>query len=283
MKIFKSITILIIALNACNLNTSKTKIDSSTIQKSLILVFNSENNEQVIFWKAYESSVFKYTENLYKSGRISYLLPFSHKALKHPDKNDLWTDSVIIGLNSENYSSTANEIVAHIQKSQVSYAFKSADIMQLQKGLNMFYAVKNGVKEEDKLEQIVEYVFSDSKARKKYYEEQYLFSGPAMTELHRNDMAGRFIGFELEERVFGKNFPQWDLIHVVGFTKEHTKKATPIFYSTWNKYAEKAFGKGMTFLKKKSEWDTIRINVKGNAKQQMKMSFVLHQKITNNH
>lgn len=276
------VTLLILVLSACNRNTTTMKTTDSTSQKSLVLVFNAEANGQESFWKTYEGSTFKFTEDLYDSGKITYLLPFSHQALKHPDSEATWTNSVIIGLNSETYKATANTLVSHIQNSELKAAFKSADLMQLQEGLNLFYAQKNGITDEDKLEQIVEYVFSDPKARKTYYEEQTLFSGPAMAELHSIDAAGRFIGYELEERMFGKDFPQWDVIHVVGFTEEHTKKATPIFYAVWDKHAEKVFGKGMTFLKKKSEWDTLRLNIKSNAKQQMPMGFVWHKKENKN-
>lgn len=258
-------------------------VNDVTPQKSLVLVFNSESNEDANFWETYKSSVQQFIKNRYTSGDIRYVLPFSHPKLKHPDSDKTWTNSIIIGLNSNNnYKLIAKDIVTHLQKSEVSSAFKSADVMQLHKGLDMFYAIKNGIDDEDQLNQIVEYVFSDLKGRQTYYKEQTLFSGPAMAELHRNDMAGRFIGFELEERLFGKDFPQWDIIHVVGFTEAQTKKATPVFYSIWDKHAERVFGKGMTFLKKKSQWDTLRLNIKSNATQQMNLSFALFSKTTNN-
>ena len=132
----------------------------------------------------------------------------------------------------------------------------------------MFYPVKNGISRESKMKQTIEYLFSNVEARKVYYEDQYRFSGPAMKDLHSRDKAGRFVGLELEERITAiDNMPEWDLIHIIGFTKWQEIKAIPFFYSTWNKHAERAFGKGMTMKKKIAEWDKIRTNVKSTVKQ----------------
>lgn len=276
MKTFISIIVAIVfVFSSCNSHQKKAESDSV----SLFLVFNSNNNENNHFWKDYENSVLTYTKDLYKSGKITYVLPFSHPPLQHPDSDKVWTNAIIIGLNAnEDNIATAKEIIKHIQNSTVSSDFKAADIMHLQKGLDMFYPLKNGLQQESKMNQIVEYVFSDPKARKEYYEEQYLFSGPAMREFHNNNMAGRFIGYEVQSRLFGDGFPTWDLIHVVGFTKEQSEKATPVFKTIFSKHAERAFGKGMTLEKKMKEWDTIRINVKSNAKQNMNITLPLNLK-----
>lgn len=268
-----ALSISLIFVSSCS-NKKKINEEKSIPTKALFVVFNSTENPN--FWKEYESSVFNTTKTLYDSKQIAYVLPFSHKSLKHPEREETWTNSIMIGLNSnKNYLKIAQKIITQIEQSNIESNLKTADIMQLQDGLDLFYSIENGLEDEPRLEQIVEYVFSDPTARKKYYEEQYVFSGPAMNELHKNNMAGRFIGFELEQRLSKQDFPQWDLIHIVGFTKEQTEKATPVFFSTWNKYAEKAFGEGMTFQKKKSEWDKIRLNIKSNAEQKMNVSFPL--------
>lgn len=276
MKILKCfIFSFLFVFGSCNsTNNTKNNNLSNKINKSLVLVFNSNN--QIDFWQEYKSAFFETSVLLYKSGKINFVLPFAHKPLKHPNKKGTWTNCILIGLNSDReHISTAKKIIKLIQNSGILLSLKSADLMRLQDGLDMLYSINEGIREEDKLEQILEYVFSKPKARTKYYEEQHLFSGPAMSELHNKNMAGRFIGYELERRLFGKDFPEWDLIHIVGFTKEQTEKATPIFLKTFDKHAEKAFGKGMTFHKKLKEWDQIRINIKSDAKQNMKMTLKL--------
>ena len=138
----------------------------------------------------------------------------------------------------------------------------------------MFYPASNGSNRESGIQNTIEYVFSDKETRQQYYEDQYLWSGPAMADLHSRDKAARFIGFEVEKRLFNsENMPEWDLLHVVGFTRWQMIKAIPFFLGTWNKHAERAFGRGMTFKKKLAEWDKIRMNVKSAAKQNMDLSW----------
>lgn len=276
--------LFVFVITSCTYNKSSVKNQNQkkgiSSTKALILVWDNEDNKDL--WAEYKSTVFSYLKDLYDSGQIAYALPFEHKSLKHPDKKDTWANCVIVGLYPDDKClDVCRGIVTHVQhQPALSTAFVAADVMNLQKGLDMFYSVTNGIEEEGDLEQIVEYVFSDPQARKKYYGEQYVFSGPAMSELHNNNMAGRFIGYEVESRLFGDDFPRWDLIHVVGFTKEQSERATPIFLTTWNKHAERAFGEGMTFQKKIKEWDKIRLNIKSDATQKMNMTLPFRIKST---
>lgn len=89
-----------------------------------------------------------------------------------------------------------------------------------------------------------------------------------MADLHSRDKAGRFIGFEATQRLFGMpDMPQWDVFHVYGFTPWQMVKAFPFFVSTWNKHANRAFGDGYTFDAKLKEWDHVRINITTKAQQ----------------
>ena len=98
-----------------------------------------------------------------------------------------------------------------------------------------------------------------------------------MADLHSRDKVGRFIGFEIEKRIYApENMPEWDLVHVFGFTPWQMVKSIPFFLSTWNKHAKRAFGEDMTFKKKLAEWDDIRLNIKGPAEQ--KILFSLRKK-----
>lgn len=261
-----------ILIQSCQ-NPSNKEADSNT--HAILFVWNTSDFPS--FWKIYEREVFPKIKHLYSKGDIKYAFPFEHKPLQYPEMNGQWTNSVLIGLDSRMYKQISTILLDVMKKSELSKELVAADLLRLQKGLDMFYSVENGIEEEDQLEQILEYVFSDSLAREKYYGEQYVFSGPAMQELHQNNNAGRFIGFEVEGRIYGVDFPAWDLIHVVGFTKEQTERATPIFMDVWNKHAEKAFGEGMTFIKKKKEWDKIRVNIKSDASQLMNYTLPLKQ------
>lgn len=259
-------------LVSCNQNTRINGAESKP-SKALFLVWNTDNQGDL--WRKFEKEVFPTIKERYTADKIKYAFPFSHNPLSHPDKEGQWTNSVLIGLDAASYEVTGNKILDIIQKSRLKEALVAADILNLQKGLDMFYSIENGIKEEAQLEQIVEYVFSDPEAQEKYYGEQYIFSGPAMQELHAANSAGRFIGYEVDTRLYGADFPAWDLIHVVGFTKEQSERATPIFMQVWDTHAERAFGKGMTFLKKKSEWDKIRLNIKSDATQEMNITLPL--------
>lgn len=244
--------------------------DHTKPSKALMLVWNVAEKDS--FWKDYRVEIFPILQELHNTNKVKYAFPFEHQVLKHPTLEGQWTNSVLIGVDSKFSPKISDQIIQTAKEGRLSTSFVAADLLNLQKGLDMFYSIEDGIKTEGDLQQILEYVFSDSLARKKYYGEQYIFSGPAMQELHSNNNAGRFIGFEVDRRLYGTQFPAWDLFHVVGFTKEQTERATPIFMDIWNRHAERAFGEGMTFLKKKKEWDKIRINVKSNATQYMELT-----------
>lgn len=269
---------LLIALITSSCSEQKTPPNRTLreTQKALLLTWHYNSSED--FWMSYEEEVNGFLKELYEGGKLRYMLPFDHKPLSHPDKEGEWTGCLLVGLaNDVQTSHITEEVTDYILKSSIKNNLVAADILHLQKGLDMFYPVVDGLANETKMDQILEYVFSEPTARRKYYDEQYIFSGPAMQELHRQDKAGRFIGFEVAQRIYGQSFPAWDLLHVVGFTPEQTEKATPIFMSLWNKHAERAFGEGMTFQKKKKEWDKIRQNIKSPASQNMTLTLPLKQ------
>lgn len=244
-------------------------------RKALILTWDASSVED--FWKTYEKEFFPFLDNLHQKGKIALVLPFEHKALKHPDKAGVWTNCVIILFDKNTDEELSNQIISTLQESELSSLFCTADLMRLQKGLDMFYPIKNGISKEKHLNQTIEYVFSQPEHREEYYAAQYLWSGPAMADLHSRDKAGRFIGFELDKRLFGSEImPEWDVAHVFAFTTWQMIKSIPFFYGTWNKHAKRVFGEEMTFKKKLAEWDKIRLNVKGSAKQNM--SLTLQQK-----
>ncbi|TRX54331.1 hypothetical protein FNH22_19645 [Fulvivirga sp. M361] len=242
--------------------------DMLTDENRRALVVTWETDDQMAFWRDYEKSIHPTVKDLHDQKLIKQVFPFHHKAFNYEEEDQQWTNCIVLMLSDKVDHSLYSSLDSVIRKSAVAGNFRALDVMKVQKGIDMFYPVKNGISREPKMSQTIEYLFSNMEARKSYYEDQYRFSGPAMQDLHSRDKVGRFVGFELEKRIAAtENMPEWDLIHIIGFTTWQEIKAAPFFYSTWNKHAERAFGEGMTMKKKVAEWDQIRINVKGKILQ----------------
>ncbi|MGD1947447.1 MAG: hypothetical protein ACFB0A_14580 [Croceivirga sp.] len=245
------------------------KFDNSQPEnrKSLFLTWEAEDD--TLFWADYEKQIYPKVKELHQRQLITAVFPFEHKSLGYINHDLKWTHCVVLMLHdTEKVSEISSTLLSLIEASDLKGNFRALDLMTLQKGLDMFYPLKNGRSKATKMNQTIEYVFSNPESRSTYYHDQYIFSGPAMKDLYSRDKAGRFIGFELEQRIHSKeNMPEWDLIHIIGFTSWQEIKAIPFYYRIWNKHAERAFGEGMTFDKKVAEWNNIRTNVKSSTKQ----------------
>ncbi|MEM1321584.1 MAG: hypothetical protein AAGG75_15105 [Bacteroidota bacterium] len=238
-------------------------------RKGLLLTWEATSSAD--FWQAYHQHLFPDLQQWHQRGDLLMVLPFDHPPLKHPDASGQWTHCTVLLFDAKaDHQAISETLIASIKNSPLLPAFRAADLMQLQKGLDKLYPITNGYEREARLQNTVEYVFSNPEHRSTYYEEQYLWSGPAMADLHSRDKAGRFIGFEVEQRLSGTDtMPQWDLIHVFGFTRWQMVKSVPYFFPTWDRHARRAFGEGTSFKEKLKEWDKIRLNVKGRARQYM--------------
>ena len=241
---------------------------SDNNKRALLLTWSADDPSG--FWGEYES-VHAMLKALHDSGEIDSVLPFRHEVLKHPDADADWNMSAIVMFSPRaDVDALSEQILDAVQSGPVAGGFRAADIMKLQKGLDLLYPVKNGPSREDALMQTIEYVFSDPASRVQYYNDQYVWSGPAMADLHSRDKTGRFIGFEVEKRIHSApGAPEWDLVHVYGFTWWQLVKSIPFFTSTWNKHAVRAFGGDATFKGKLREWDEIRLKVESSAVQNM--------------
>ena len=269
------VALLFVAFLFINDSTyNEIKITTKMEENRKALIVTWESNDQKDFWKVYEQDIHPTIKDLHQKGFISQVLSFEHKALSYQDSELKWTNCIVLILTKETLSTESNSaFVSAIKKSAISENFRALDLVRIQNGLDMFYPKENGIAREPRMKQTIEYLFSKPNARKEYYEDQYKFSGPAMKDLHNRDKAGRFIGFELEKRITAtENMPEWDLIHIIGFTNWQTIKAIPFFYGTWNKHAKNAFGEGMTFKKKIAEWNKIRTNIKSSTKQNFTMT-----------
>ncbi|MEL6538812.1 MAG: hypothetical protein AAFQ98_25575, partial [Bacteroidota bacterium] len=246
-------------------------LHSSTLpeenRKALLLTWNAEDSDA--YWAAYEQEMMPVLTQLHGAGDISLVIPLEHPPLQHPDHPATWTHATLILL--ENLGQGAlptSEVLNQVRTGPLSAYFFAADLLRMQPNLDMIYPVKDGLSRESAMRHVVEYVFSDPVHRQQYYQDQYVWSGPAMQELHHRDKMGRFMGFEVETRLAGSpGLPAWDLVHLIGYTPWQTVKSLPFFYSIWNAHAERAFGPGNTFDTKLAEWDKIRLNVKSSAIQ----------------
>ena len=236
-------------------------------RKALVVTWETDNQDT--FWDAYKNEIHPSIKALHQEGLIKQVFPLEHKPLNYNLSKLSWTNCIVLILSEAQLDPKIDSILLFaIKQSTLNSHFRALDLFKVQKNLDMFYPKNDGIMREPRMMQTIEYVFSKPNARKDYYEDQYKFSGPAMKDLYDRDKAGRFIGFELEKRIIAKeNMPEWDLIHIIGFTPWQMIKAIPFFYGTWDKHAESAFGNGMTFKKKVSEWNEIRTNVKSKTKQ----------------
>ncbi|MEM9833571.1 MAG: hypothetical protein AAF944_23275 [Bacteroidota bacterium] len=271
---FSLIVALVLFILIEDLTYDKSETDPKLDDPRTALVLAWETNDQRAFWNDYTQYLHPVIVNWHQKQRVNQVLPFEHKPLSYKDGQRHWTNCVVLMLTDEQYNpEIPASLVSAIEGSSLSESFCSLDLMKLQPGLGMVYPLKNGIERAPTMHQTIEYVFSNPAAREEYYQDQYRFSGPAMQDLHSRDKAGRFIGFELEKRIFAsKNMPQWDVIHIMGFTTWQEIKAVPFFYQTWNKHAERAYGEGMTLKKKLAEWNKIRTNVKSATKQNFSMT-----------
>lgn len=244
----------------------------SESRKALLLTWEVSAESEP--WRLFEESIFSQLKDWQDSGAVSLVIPLQHKPLRHPKHTSRWTHCALILLSTNASASAMGELILSVMRNHAGIeTLRSVDVMRLQHGLDKFYPKFDGLQKEAQVRQVTEYVFSEPEHRQQYYEEQYDWSGPAMADLHSRDKVGRFIGFEVEQRLYGAaGMPAWDLFHVYGFTAWQTVKSVPFFFATWNKHAKRAFGPDMTFTKKLAEWDEIRLNVKGSAAQNMQLT-----------
>lgn len=231
-------------------------------------------------WGLYQSKLAPALKSLHSSGAVSLVLPFAHKAMKHPKHSARWDHSVFVLLDGSNTQrERSQDIYALTQSQPFLDSLRSVDLLRLQNGLDLFYPMEQGLSRESKLNQSLEFVFSKPETRSKYYQDQYVWSGPAMADLHHRDKAGRFIGFEVEKRLYGTTeMPAWDLVHIFGFTPWQFLKASPVFMSTWNKHAKRVFGPDATFKSVIKGWDQLRIKLQEEAEQNLDLTLQETQK-----
>lgn len=236
-------------------------------REAIFLTWLSEEPGQG--WEGYRADLAPVLSELHESGELLLALPMEHPALKHPDHPGTWSHfSLLVFKRDAPVDAISERLLARAKSGVLSGLIRSIDVLRLQSGLDLFYPKYDGLEREEDLEQSVEYVFSDPSARKEYYQTQYVFSGPAMADLHHRDKAGRFIGFELVDRKFSaQGMPEWDLVHIFGFTPWQGMKVSPFFLSTWNKHARRVFGPDATFMEVMKRWNKIRLKIQHGVEQ----------------
>lgn len=220
-------------------------------------------------WSEYQETLSPALKEMHANGAVSCVFPFEHASIKHPEHPATWSHSVfVVFAEAETQDEQALQLSKLAQTQGLKAQLRSIDLLRLQNGLDRFYPIRNGHRREQDLDQSLEFVFSKPEARAQYYQDQYRWSGPAMADLHSRDKAGRFVGFEVKKRLFGaEDMPEWDLVHIFGFTPWQTLKATPVFMSTWNKHARRVFGPDATFQSVIASWSKIRMKLQQEANQ----------------
>lgn len=234
-------------------------------RKALLLTWSDEKGDE--FWADDRSGLAPLLESLHQERQIVLTIPLSHSPLKHDEHVATWNRSLIVLLARSKDNSQIVDQIVEVARSNAG-ALRSIDLLRLQNGLDMFYPLKDGKARESDLVQSIEYVFSKPEGREAYYQDQYKWSGPAMADLYRRDKTGRFIGFELDSRLFGSpGMPTWDLVHLFGFTPWQSFKASFFFFSTWNEHARRVFGPDSSFRRVMQDWDKIRLKLQTTVTQ----------------
>ena len=224
------------------------------------------------FWSAFREEITPILKDAHAAGAIAAVLPYQHKPLSLPDLGSAaWSICVVVICPPGGEAKPVGDELAKLALSgRIAQAAPLAalDILRLQPNLEMFYPAPNGLQREHRLVQWMEYVFSKPETREDYYNMQYVFSGPAMRRFHRNDKAGRFIGFETQERRHGTDsMPEWDVLHIFGFTPLQLVKVIPVFKSTWRAQAREVWGPDADAKAIMGSWDAMRAKCMSRVKQ----------------
>ena len=220
------------------------------------------------FWRAFAGTIFPIIRQLHEAGAVLACMPFEHKPTPHNNSNSWSTTVFCIGAPGRDLRDACASMLATDMLQSPDTQLVGVDLLRLQPNLDMFYPVLDGLRREKNLMQWIEYIFSEPKHRKAYYNSQYVFSGPAMKRLHVKDRAGRFLGFEVLERVSKTSiFPSWDVVHISAFTPLQIVKAFPRFRKTWDLQAQEVWGGEIKAKDKMSEWDDMREKFMPKVKQ----------------
>lgn len=186
-------------------------------------------------------------------------LPISHRPAERDDCR--WNATLIVLGTDDALSRAADQILA-----SRSEALARLATMDVQKGIDMLYAKSDGRRIEPRMIQFIEYVFSDPAQRDDYYACQYDTSAPAMRSLWEKGLVGRFLGFERPDILHSvPDFPDWDVLHLIGMTPWQMLRFMPRVNSTFDFYAKRA-GRGSRKAMFK-KWDEQRAIIKLTAKQ----------------
>ncbi len=248
-----------------------TTIEKFTPYNGLALVWSVDPEALPDFWSHYEGRIAPVLDSLCQKNEIKALLPFQHNPVHFSDTAEgmKWSVLVIILFDqSADHIVLGHKIIQNLGDSSEQFPLAVADRVISQRNFDMYYPKYGGLKKEKHLIQWIEYVVSDPATRAEYYNTQYTFSGPAMYNLYSQSRAGRFIGFEIKERLHNAAaLPLWDVIHVSGFTPIqviryllHSKKA-------WNAQAKQIFGDDVNAKDVMSGWEQQRKKLMIRAKQ----------------
>ena len=257
--------------------TSETNNGAAALRENAFgLVWNTSKEDLGAFWPRFQEHAFPPLQTLSAQGRVKAVMPFQHKPvrLEEATDNEAWSVCVLVILSG---AEDARRCAIDFLEDSAAQAFFSAfrpdavELMRLQQNLDMFYPKNNALRSEPRLLQWLEYVFSDHQYREEYYNTQYVFSGPAMRQMWLKNWAGRFLGFEITERIrHSGRLPEWDIIHISGFTPLQMANFFMFSRKEWDRQAKACWGDSASGAEVMGRWEKQRVKIMPRAKQIMK-------------
>ena len=247
--------------------------DTAPSSRALGLTWNTPRENLKAFWRQFHDDVFTLLQTLSAQGKIKTVLPFQHEPVRLEGEADKgpWCVCVVIVLSQPDDARGFAELLLSdpaFERFSNTFPLDAADLMRVQQNLDMYYPKNNGLAAEPRLLQWLEYVFSDARYRDEYYNTQYVFSGPAMRRMRSKNRAGRFLGFEIEERIRdSRQIPQWDVLHISGFTLLQCMKYLMFSRGEWDRQAKECWGESASGAEVMGQWEKQRVKIMPRAKQ----------------
>ncbi|MCG8347314.1 MAG: hypothetical protein MI924_05975 [Chloroflexales bacterium] len=228
-----------------------------------------------LFWSYFGARFGRTLTDLKHEGVVQVVLPYTHKPMLVPGHTGTDWSVYILALTEENtdvpqLTQTIFD-ATHVDAGRDIATLACVNQIRPQPELGMIYPLTGGRTRESRMFQSIEYVFSDPAQREHYYQSQYEFSGPTMQRLHQQDIVGRFIGVEIVDRLIDTpNMPQWDVIHLSGFSIPKVLRSIPHIIRASNGVAN-ALG-GPTAWERARTWESQRTKYVRRIRQQSKLT-----------
>jgi hypothetical protein len=190
------------------------------------------------FWRCFGDSLRQVQHQPEYHNAIRIILPYRHRPLAVPRTQSAhWNVYILVLVSAVVERSALADLLFQNEgwRAVPDVILRCINEVRPQPTLDMLYPLEAGASQEPHLLQAIEYVVSDPAQREDYYQSQVELSGPAMRRLYERRAVGRFIGVEVERSIFHTaEMPQWDVIHISGFTIPQILRCLPAYRHAWN-------------------------------------------------